>query len=327
MELRLLGSTGVRVSPLCLGAMLFGRWGNPDEADAIRIIDRALDAGINFIDTADVYGHGDSEEILGKALKGSKRDRIVLATKVNHQMGDGANRAGNSRRWIMQEVEDSLRRLNTDWIDLYQVHRPDPTCDMVETLGALTDLVRSGKVRYIGSSTFAAHEIVEAQWAAERRHLERFVCEQPPYSILVRGIEEHVLAVCQKHRMGVITWSPLCAGWLTGLYRKGRTLPTASRYELIPERYDLEVTGNRAKLDAVEELAVLAGEAGLTLIQLALGFILAHPAVTSAIAGPRTMEHLEAYLAGADVRLTQDVLDRIDRIVPRRTTFTEADAR
>src|SRR5689334_16598672 len=219
MEFRPLGRTGVQVSPLCLGTMLFGAWGNPDHDDSIRIIHRALDAGINFVDTADVYAAGESEEIVGRALEG-RRDDIVLATKFHGSMGDDPNRKGSSRRWIVREVEDSLRRLRTDWIDLYQVHRPEPDTDVDETLGALTDLVRAGKIRYFGSSTFPAHAIVEAQWVAERRGRERFVTKQPPYSILVRGIEGDVLPVCQQYGIGVLTWSPLAGGWLSGKYRK-----------------------------------------------------------------------------------------------------------
>jgi len=229
MEHRQLGATGVLVSPLCLGTMMFGAWGNTDHEESIRIIHRALDEGINFVDTADVYARGESEEIVGKALTG-RRDNIVLATKFHGAMGDDPNQFGNSRRWIIQEVESSLRRLKTDWIDLYQVHRPEPGTDIDETLGALTDLVRAGKIRYFGSSTFPAWQIVEAQWVAERRSRERFVCEQPPYSILVRGIEADVLPVCERYRMGVIPWSPLAGGWLSGRFRKG-TEATSRRAE------------------------------------------------------------------------------------------------
>ena len=225
MELRELGRTGVKVSELCLGAMMFGAWGNPDHDDSIRIIHRALDGGINFIDTADVYSQGESEEIVAKALAGGKRDDVFLATKVHAQMGQNPNHFGNSRRWIIQEVENSLRRLQTDWIDLYQIHRPEETTDIDETLGALTDLVRDGKVRYVGSSTFPASQIVEAQWVAQRRDRERFICEQPPYSILVRGIEQDVLPTTQRYGMGVIPWSPLAGGWLTGRYRRARSSP------------------------------------------------------------------------------------------------------
>jgi aryl-alcohol dehydrogenase-like predicted oxidoreductase len=229
MEYRVLGATGVKVSPLCLGAMMFGAWGNPDHDDSIRIVHRALDAGVNFIDTADVYARGESEEIVGKALSGGRRDTVVLATKVHGTMGEDPNQRGNSRRWITQEIDASLRRLGTDWIDLYQIHRPEADTDIDETLGALTDLVRAGKVRYLGSSTFQAHEIVEAQWEAERRGRERFVCEQPPYTLLVRGIERDVLPVCARYGMGVIPWSPLAGGWLTGRYRKGQVPPQSSR--------------------------------------------------------------------------------------------------
>jgi aryl-alcohol dehydrogenase-like predicted oxidoreductase len=316
IEHRPLGRTGVKVSPLCLGAMMFGAWGNPDHDESIRIIHRALDAGINFVDTADVYSYGESEEIVGKALAGGRRDRVVLATKFHATMGDDPNEAGNSRRWIVREVEASLRRLGTDWIDLYQVHRPEPGTDVDETLGALTDLVRAGKIRYLGSSTFPAHAIVEAQWTAERRGRERFISEQPPYSLLVRGIEADVLPVCERYGMAVIPWSPLAGGWLTGRYRKGMEPPQSSRAERIPWRYDLTLPENQRKLDAAEALAVLAEEAGMTLIQLALAFVLQHPAVTAPIIGPRTMEQLESQLAALDVTLDSALLDRIDEIVP-----------
>ncbi|WP_226899538.1 aldo/keto reductase [Nonomuraea phyllanthi] len=325
-EYRVLGRTGLKVSPLCLGAMMFGGWGESDPGESARIIGRALDAGINFIDTADVYSQGQSEEFVGQALaKSGRRDDVVLATKVHGVMGEGPNQRGNSRRWIIQEVENSLRRLGTDWIDLYQIHRPDPGTDIEETLGALTDLVRQGKVRYIGSSTFPAHQIVEAQWASERRSLERFVCEQPPYSLLVRGIEADVLPVIEKYGMGAIVWSPLAGGWLSGRYRKGRDLPRTPRAQRLPERYDLTREVNQRKLDAVEQLAVLAEQAGLTLVELALAFTIRHRAVTSAIIGPRTMEHLEGQLTAADVRLSDDVLERIDEIVPPGVTLNPAD--
>src|ERR1700716_1536384 len=235
---RELGHTGVKVSPLCLGAMMFGGWGNTHHEDSARSIHRALDAGINFIDTADVYSRGESEEIVGKALAGGRRDSVVLATKVHGRMGDDPNQYGNSRRWIIQEVENSLRRLKTDWIDLYQIHRPEPDTDIDVTLGALSDLVAAGKVRYVGSSTFPAHAIVEAQWVAERRGRERFVCEQPPYSIFVRGIEADVLPTCQTYNMGVIPWSPLAGGWLSGKYRRGQELPKGGRAALVPQRFD-----------------------------------------------------------------------------------------
>jgi aryl-alcohol dehydrogenase-like predicted oxidoreductase len=326
MELRPLGRTGVQVSELCLGAMMFGAWGETDHDESIRILHAALDAGINFIDTADVYSRGESEEIVGKALAGGRRDHVVLATKVHGSMGDDPNRYGNSRRWIMTEVENSLRRLGTDWIDLYQIHRPEPDTDIDETLGALTDLVRQGKVRYFGSSTFPAGAIVEAQWTAERRGRERFVTEQPPYSILVRGIEADVLPTCERYGMGVIPWSPLAGGWLTGRYRKDADVPESRRSVLVPGRYDMTLPGNQQKLEAADALAKLADEAGLTLVQMALAFVLEHPAVTAPIIGPRTMEHLEGQLAGADVKLSADVLDRIDEIVPPGTTLNPSDA-
>jgi aryl-alcohol dehydrogenase-like predicted oxidoreductase len=326
MDYRNLGRTGVRVTPLCLGAMMFGGWGNPDHDDSIRIIDRALDAGINFVDTADVYSAGESEQIVGKALAGGKRDHVVLATKVHGPMGRDPNARGNTRRWIMQECDNSLRRLQTDWIDLYQIHRPDPDMDIDETLGVLTDLVRAGKIRYFGSSTFPAHQIVEAQWVAERRNRERFVCEQPPYSLLVRAIEADVLPVCQQYGMGVIPWSPLAGGWLSGRYRKDRDIPTSHRAERIPDRYDMSLPENQVKLEAVDQLAQLAEEAGTTLIHMALAFVIQHPAVTSAIIGPRTMEQLEGQLGAEDLVLETDVLDRMDKIVPPGTNLNAADA-
>jgi aryl-alcohol dehydrogenase-like predicted oxidoreductase len=316
MELRTLGHTGVKVSPLCLGAMMFGAWGETDHDKSIEIVHRALDAGINFVDTADVYSSGESEEIVGKALAGGRRDDVILATKVHGSMGEDPNRFGNSRRWIIQEVENSLRRLDTDWIDLYQIHRPEQDTDIDDTLGALTDLVRQGKVRYIGSSTFPASQIVEAQWTADRRGRERFVCEQPPYSALVRGIEADVLPTVRRHRMGAIVWSPLAGGWLSGKWRKGADDLSSRRSAMLPERYDLSIPANQRKLDAADALADLADEAGITLIELALAFVLRHPAVTAAIIGPRTLEHLESQLGAADVQLSADVLDRIDEIVP-----------
>jgi aryl-alcohol dehydrogenase-like predicted oxidoreductase len=325
MEPRPLGRTGVKVSPLCLGAMMFGEWGNPDHDESIRIIHRALDAGINFIDTADVYSRGESEEIVGKALAGGRREHVVLATKVHGSMGDDPNQFGNSRRWIMKAVEDSLRRLGTDYLDLYQIHRPEQDTDIDETLGALTDLVRAGKVRYIGSSTFPASQIVEAQWAAHDRGRERFVTEQPPYSMLVRGIENDVLPTAQRHGMGVIPWSPLAGGWLSGKYRKGAETPTSTRAARLPQRYDLDDPANQRKLDAADALARLADEAGIPLIHMALAFVIRHPGVTAAIIGPRTMEQLESQLGAVDVTLDDDLLDRIDRIVPPGVTVNPVD--
>src|SRR2546421_4647341 len=267
MDYRTLARTGVKVSPLCLGAMMFGAWGETDHDESIRIIHRALDAGINFIDTADVYSRGESEEIVGKALAGGRRDNVVLATKVHGTMGEDPNEFGNSRRWIVREVENSLRRLKTDWIDLYQIHRPEADTDIDETLGALSDLVHQGKVRYIGSSTFPASQIVEAQWVARERDLQRFVTEQPPYSMLVRQIETDVLPTCARHGMGVLSYSPLAGGWLSGRWRKDTGQPSSSRARRLPERFDLSQPGNQRKLDAVEELAKLAEETGITLIE------------------------------------------------------------
>jgi aryl-alcohol dehydrogenase-like predicted oxidoreductase len=325
MDLRTLGTTGVKVSPLCLGAMMFGAWGNQDHEDSIKIIHQALDAGINFIDTADVYSQGESEEIVGKALAGGRRDNVVLATKVHGTMGDDPNEFGNSRRWIVKEVEDSLRRLGTDWVDLYQIHRPEADTDIDETLGALSDLVHAGKVRYVGSSTFPASQIVAAQWVAERRGRERFVCEQPPYSILVRGIESDVLPTCRRYGMGVIPWSPLAGGWLSGRYRLGEELPKSHRAERIPSRYDLSLPENQRKLEVADALARLAEEAGITLIEMAVAFVIRHPAVTAAIIGPRTIEQLESQLSAADVELSDETLDRIDEIVPPGVNLNPAD--
>ncbi len=325
MELRPLGRTGVQVSPLCLGAMMFGAWGNPDHDESVRIIRRALDAGINFVDTADVYSAGESEEIVGKALAG-RRHEVVLATKLHGPMGRLPNERGNSRRWVVAECENSLRRLGTDWIDLYQVHRYDPGTDHDETLGALTDLVRAGKVRYLGSSTFPPSAIVEAQWVAERRGRERYVCEQPPYSIFVRGIEAAVLPSCEKYGMGVIAWSPLAGGWLTGRYRKDRDIPVSHRAGRIPQRYDMALPANQRKLDAADRLAVLAEEAGTTLIHLALAFVSQHPAVTAPIIGPRTKEQLEDQLGAVDLELTPEMLDAIDEIVPPGRNLSAADS-
>jgi aryl-alcohol dehydrogenase-like predicted oxidoreductase len=331
MEYRLLGRTGVSVSPLCLGTMMFGPWGNDDRADAIRVIHRALDAGINFVDTADVYSGGVSEEIVGDALQG-RRDDIVLATKFFMPMNwsatmsynDQPNRSGGSRRWIIQEVENSLRRLKTDYIDLYQVHRPSPTTDVEETLGALTDLVHQGKVRYIGSSSYAASQIVEAQWKSRELNLARFVTEQPPYSILVRGIEQDILPTTQRYGMGTLVYSPLSSGWLTGRWRKDApgTPTSAARPRA---RFDMSLPANQRKLDIVEELALLAEKSGMTLIELALAWAISHPGVTAAIIGPRTMEQLESQLPAADVTLSTEVLDRIDELVAPGVTLNADD--
>ena len=312
MKYRTLGRTGIEVSAYCLGTMMFGAWGNPDHDDSIRIIHRALDAAINFLDTADVYPHGESEEIVGKALKG-RRDDVVLASKMHYPMGDDPNHRGNSRRWISAAIENSLRRLQTDHLDLYQVHRPDPTVDVEETLSALSDLIHSGKVRAIGTSTFPASEIVEAQWVAQRRALERFRTEQPPYSIINRSIEREVLPICQRYGMGTLVWSPLGQGLLTGRYRKGKQTET-HRSAGRPQHFNDE-----RKLDVVEQLIPLAEKAGLPMTHLAMAFAIAHPGVTSAIIGPRTVEQLDDLLAGADVTLDDEVLDRIDEIAPPGT--------
>ncbi|WP_072805863.1 aldo/keto reductase [Rhodococcoides yunnanense] len=313
MQYRTLGRTGVQVSSLALGAMNFGALGRTDQDDATAIVDAALDGGINVIDTADMYSQGQSEELVGKAIEG-RRDDIVLATKAWGPMGDERNHQGSSRRWLVTELENSLRRLNVDHVDLYQVHRWDPNTSDEETLSALTDLQRAGKIRYFGSSTFPAYRIVQAQWAARKYHLGRYVTEQPPYSIVQRGIESEILPVAEEYGMGVLVWSPLAGGWLSGAIRVGKNA-TSNRASLMPSRYDPDVPANKAKLDAVEKLVAVADAAGLTLIQLALGFTTAHPGVTSAIIGPRTVEHLHAQLAAADTVLSSDVLDAIDEIV------------
>ena len=309
MQYRVLGKTGIKVTPYCLGAMMFGGMGNPDHDDCVRIIHKALDFGINFIDTADRYSRGESEEIVGKALKG-RRANIVLATKVHGPMGDDPNSQGNSRRWIMQAVEASLRRLQTDHIDLYQIHRPSPETDIEETLSALTDLMRAGKVRAIGSSTFPASQIVEAQWVADRRGLARFRTEQPPYSILNRSTEREVLPVCQSYGMGTLVWSPLAKGMLTGRYRKGKPLPDSSRAKAFPQQM-----ADERNLDAVERLIPVAEAAGLSLTHMGMAFVMAHPGVTSAILGPRTIQQLDDLLAGANAALSDEILNRIDEVV------------
>jgi len=327
MEHRPLGRTGVSVSKLCLGAMMFGEWGTKDHDESIRIIHRALDAGINFIDTADVYSQGESEIIVGKALAGGRRDDVVLATKAWGPMGDDPNSRGVSRRWLIREVENSLRRLGTDWIDLYQIHRYEPGVDIEETLGALSDLVHQGKVRYLGSSVFPPSAIVEAQWAAQARGLQRYVCEQPPYSMLARGIEADVLPTCARYGMGVIPWSPLSGGWLSGRWRKDAEpqAPTSAARQRLVERYDLSLPANQRKLEATEALAQLAEEVGIPLIEMAVAFVIRHPAVTVAIIGPRTMEQLESQLPAAERELPADVLDRIDQIVAPGTNINPAD--
>lgn len=312
MQYRTLGRTGVQVSSLALGAMNFGAIGNTTQEEATALVDAALEAGVNLIDTADWYSEGQSEEMVGKAIAG-RRDDIVLATKATMPMG-GRNRQGGSRRWLFTAVEDSLRRLGVDHIDLYQMHRWDPRTSDEETLSALMDLQRAGKVRYFGSSTFPAYRIVQAQWAARELRLSRYVTEQPSYSVLQRGVEAHVLPVTQEYGLGVLVWSPLASGWLSGAVRKGRDV-TTHRSTVMRERFDPSLRANQDRFDAVEKLAGVADEAGLTMIQLALGFVTAHPGVTSALIGPRTMDHLRSQLAAADTVLPADVLDAIDKIV------------
>jgi aryl-alcohol dehydrogenase-like predicted oxidoreductase len=319
MTYRTLGGTGIQVSAYCLGAMMFGAVGNPDHDDCTRIIDAALDYGINFVDTADMYSDGESEEIVGGALTG-RRDDIILATKVHFQMGEGPNRSGNSRRWILAEIDNSLRRLNTDWIDLYQVHRPDSSTDIEETLSALTDLVRAGKIRAFGCSTFPPDQIADAYHVAARRGLMRLRTEQPPYSMLARGIETSLLPLCQRLGMGVLTWSPLAWGFLSGQYSSGRDVDlTAGRAALARHRFDPALAANAAKYAATGRLAELADDLGCSLPQLAVAFTMAHPAVTSVIIGPRTLNQLESLLAGASLALDDKTLDRIDEIVPPGT--------
>lgn len=320
MDYRRLGRTGVKVSPLCLGTMMFGQRGNADHDDCVRIIHRALDAGLNFVDTANVYSSGESEEIVGKALRG-RRDGVILATKVFNAMGPGPNDRGSSRVHIMREVEHSLRRLQTDYIDLYQMHRPDPETPIEETLRALDDLVRQGKVRYIGSSTFAGWELVESYWVSDRHNLARFECEQPPYSIFVRHIEQDMLPVCAKYGTAVIPWSPLNRGWLAGRYRKGQgSVDPQSRVGRGDQFIDSpDSPAGRYKLNLVEELVPMATEIGANLAQYALAWVLANPVVTAPIIGPRTMEHLEDNLGALEVTIPAAHLQRIDQMVPPGT--------
>jgi aryl-alcohol dehydrogenase-like predicted oxidoreductase len=293
--------------------MNFGTMGRTSQDEATAIVGAALEAGINLIDTADIYSSGESEEMVGKAIAG-RRDDLVLATKAGLPMGDERNHRGNSRRWLLAELDNSLRRLGVDHVDLYQIHRWDPSTSAEETLSALTDLQRAGKIRYFGSSSFPAHRIVQAQWAARDNHLGRYVTEQPSYSILQRGIESQVLPLAEEYGLGVLVWGPLASGWLSGAVREGQEIST-NRSAFWPQLFDSAIPSNRARLEAVEQLANVADEAGLTMIQLALGFVTTHPAVTSALIGPRTMEHLHSQLAAADVMLSADVLDAIDAIV------------
>ncbi len=322
MRYRTLGRTGVEVSTLSLGAMNFRSLGRTTQDDATAIVNRAIEAGINLIDTADFYGAGQSEEMVGRAIAG-RRDDVVLATKATLPMDDHRNHRGSSRRWLFTALDDSLRRLGVDHVDLYQVHRWDPRTSDEETLSALTDLQRAGKIRYLGSSSFPAYRIVQAQWTAREHHLGRYATEQPNYSLLQRGIEAQVLPVTEEYGMGVLVWSPLSAGWLSGAVRADRETATV-RSARMPERFDRSLPANQARLDAVERLVGIADEAGLTLIQLALGFATAHRAVTSAIIGPRTLEHLDSQLAAADLELSEDVLDAIDAVVAPGTDLAPA---
>ena len=323
MEYKQLGTTGIVVSRYCLGTMMFGKWGNADQQDCVNLIRTALDGGINFLDSSDVYSFGESEEIIGKAVAG-RRDDVVISTKFSNPMSENLLHRGGSRRWIVQACEASLRRLNTDYIDVYLQHKDDELGDLDETLGALSDLVHAGKVRTYGTSNHPVERIVEGQWIAEKRSLVRPKVQQPPYSILVRFNERDLLPVCARYGLGVMLWSPLAGGWLTGAV--GRNKPRAQLGSFRdPRRYDIDSPDNQAKLDALEQLQALAADAGLSLIDLGLAFVREHPAVTAPIVGPASIDELNGILKGADVRLTDEVLDRIDEIVPPGTNMNEAD--
>ncbi|MFI5307142.1 MAG: aldo/keto reductase [Polyangiales bacterium] len=328
MEYRHLGRTGMSVSRYCLGAMMFGGMGNRDHDQCVRIIHKALDSGVNFIDTADVYSAGESERIVGKALQG-RRDKVILATKFYGPMGQDLNMMGGSRRWIVREVEASLERLGTDYIDLYQIHRFDENTDLEETMSALTDLVHQGKIRCFGSSMFPADRIVESHWVAEKRGLLRFRCEQPWYSIFSRETERFVLPACERYGMGVICWSPLDGGWLTGRYLKPEDLTERSRVVLAARRrggkFDPESELIKRKFELANALDGLAKQAGFPLTHMAIAFVLEHPSLTSAIIGPRTYEQLEDLLACADLKLDSTLLDRIDALVPPGTNVNGID--
>jgi aryl-alcohol dehydrogenase-like predicted oxidoreductase len=326
MGYRPLGGTGMHVSAHCLGTMMFGEIGNPDHDECVRIVHAALDHGINFVDTADMYSDGESEQIVGKALHG-RRDDVVLATKAHFPMGDEVNHRGNSRRWLVTELENSLRRLDTDWIDLYQIHRPDEDTDIEETLSALTDLRQAGKIRAFGCSTFPAEQIVESHRVASQGGLGRFRTEQPPYNMLARGIEANVLPVCARYGMGVLVWSPLAWGFLSGKYRRDQPVDMGSgRAALRPAMFDPAAAGNAARYEAVERLVEVAAGIGCSLPELALAFPVTHPAVTSAIIGPRTMAQFESAVKAATLELDDDTLDRIDEIVPPGTNVYDPNA-
>lgn len=313
MHYRTLGHTGIQASTLALGTMNFGRMGGTTQVDVDTLVGTALDAGVNLVDTADVYSSGESEELIGKALAG-RRDEVIVATKAGLPMGDGVGQRGASRRWLTTALDASLRRLGVDHVDLFQIHRWDPATSDDETLAALSDLQRTGKIRHFGTSTYPAYRMVQAQWSAAKTGLGRFVTEQPSYSILQRGVERDVLPVAEEYGLGVMVWSPLASGWLTGAVHRDQEV-TTNRASFMPQRFDLTDPANQSRMDAVERLAALADQAGLTLIQLALGFVTAHPGVTSALIGPRTPDHLASQLAAAETVLTGDVLDAIDTIV------------
>lgn len=315
MEYRSLGRTGVKVSELCLGCMMFG--GRTEEADSLGIIDRAIDAGINFLDTANVYSRGRSEEVVGRALKrNGKRDSIVLATKVHGRMDDDdPNAAGNHRRHIIEQCEASLRRLQTDHIDLYQIHRPDSQIPIDETLRALDDLIRAGKVLYAGTSTFAAWQVVESLWASKELGLNRFVTEQPPYHLLDRRIERELIPVARTYGLALIPWSPLAGGFLTGKYRRGEQSPEDSRYGLEPRRLGRNHFVEEA-FDVLDVVEAIAKEKGCTPGQVALAWCKDQPDITSPIIGPRTMEQLEDNLGAVEVEITDDDRGRLDEVAP-----------
>jgi aryl-alcohol dehydrogenase (NADP+) len=325
MPTRQLGSSGIEVGQIALGTMMFGAWGNPDRDECHRIVDIAIDAGVTLFDTADIYDFGVSESILGDALRG-RRDRVVVATKFGNPMDDDPGHRGGSRRWVRQAVTDSLRRLGVDHIDLYQMHRPDPDVPFAETLGELDALVQEGLVRAIGTSTFPPEQLVEAQWAAERLGLARPATEQPPYSILCRGVERAVLPVCRRYDIGALVWAPLNGGWLTGKYRRDQPPPASSRAEREPDHFDHSGNWRDTKLDLVDRLTVIAEDAGITLTSLAIGFVLAHPAVSAVLLGPRTPEQLTDLLRHADVMLDADTLAAVDAVVAPGTDVNPSDA-